>query len=41
MQDVNSAEILGKILETFGSDTESARPFVALAREAMEYTNWS
>jgi len=35
-QDVNSAEIVGKILETVGSDAEVAAPFVALAREALE-----
>lgn len=35
-QDVNSAEILSKILETIGGDQEAAAPFVALAREALE-----
>ena len=35
--DVNSAEILDKILESIGGDTEAAAPFVALAREALEH----
>ena len=35
-QDVNSAEILGEILETVGGDAEAAAPFVAVAREALE-----
>jgi len=35
-QDVNSAEILGKILEAVGDDATAAAPFVALANEALE-----
>jgi len=36
VEDVNSAEIVGSILETIGtSDAEAAAPFVALAREAL------
>jgi hypothetical protein len=36
LQDLNVAEIVGKILQALGSDSEAAAPFMALAQEALE-----